>query len=145
MYCNKNSYRLNSAKFSISLHILTLLASSGGELLTSEFLASGININPVLVRKELANLRKFGFIESKEGKNGGSYLAKPATQIQLSEVYKAVRQSSLLGQLNNQPNPNCPIGRQINQHLNDLFDEAELAMLSRLGEITLADFLNKFN
>jgi Rrf2 family protein len=122
-----------------------LLASSGGELLTSEFLASGININPVLVRKELANLRKFGFIESKEGKNGGSYLAKPATQIQLSEVYKAVRQSSLLGQLNNQPNPNCPIGRQINQHLNDLFDEAELAMLSRLGEITLADFLNKFN
>ncbi len=145
MYCNKNSYRLNNAKFSISLHILTLLASSGGELLTSEFLASGININPVLVRKELANLRKFGFIESKEGKNGGSYLAKPATQIQLSEVYKAVRQSSLLGQLNNQPNPNCPIGRQINQHLNDLFDEAELAMLSRLGEITLADFLNKFN
>ncbi|WP_026997418.1 Rrf2 family transcriptional regulator [Flectobacillus major] len=136
---------MNSAKFSISLHILTLLASSGGELLTSEFLASGININPVLVRKELANLRKFGFIESKEGKNGGSYLAKPATQIQLSEVYKAVRQSSLLGQLNNQPNPNCPIGRQINQHLNDLFDEAELAMLSRLGEITLADFLNKFN
>lgn len=136
---------MNNAKFSISLHILTLLASSGGELLTSEFLASGININPVLVRKELANLRKFGFIESKEGKNGGSYLAKPATQIQLSEVYKAVRQSSLLGQLNNQPNPNCPIGRQINQHLNDLFDEAELAMLSRLGEITLADFLNKFN
>jgi DNA-binding IscR family transcriptional regulator len=53
-------------------------------------------------------------IISKEGKNGGSILAKPAEKILLSDVYRAVRQSPLLGQNKNRPNPDCEVGRQIN-------------------------------
>lgn len=135
---------MNNSRFSITIHILTLLSVAGEEWVSSDYLAGSININPVLVRKELGNLRKHGLIISKEGKNGGSKLAKPAEQIWLSDVYQAVRQSSLLGQNRNRPNPACLVGRQINGHLDHLFQEAENAMIARLHQTTLADFSKQF-
>ncbi|WP_234734035.1 Rrf2 family transcriptional regulator [Tellurirhabdus bombi] len=135
---------MGNARFSTAIHILTLLAGAGEELLSSEYLAGSININPVLVRKELSNLRKHGLVISKEGKNGGSTLAKPAQLIHLSDVYKAVRQSAFLAQTKNTPNPACPVGRQINSHLDRMYEEAENAILHKLGKVTLADFEKQF-
>ncbi len=51
---------MNNARFQISVHILTLLAKAEGEALSSELIAGSININPVLVRKEISVLRKAG-------------------------------------------------------------------------------------
>ena len=136
---------MNNGRFPISLHILTLLASEEGVLRSSDYLASSININPVLVRKEISNLRKHGIIDSKEGKNGGATLARPADKILLSEVYHAVQQSALLGNSKNKPNPNCPIGRQINQHLDQLYDELENTLLNKLAHMTLGDFVKQFD
>lgn len=135
---------MNNARFAISLHILTLLEQANGELISSEYLAGSININPVLVRKELINLRKHGFVESKEGKNGGSYLAKSGKQITLDQVYQAVRQNNLLGNSKNTPNPDCTVGRQINQHLNNLYDNTERVLMNELSKKTLTDFSRQF-
>ncbi|MEZ2440568.1 Rrf2 family transcriptional regulator [Chitinophaga sp. RCC_12] len=135
---------MNNGRFPISLHILTLMASAEGELLSSDYIAGSININPVLVRKEISNLRNHGLIESKEGKNGGATLAKPADKIRLSEVYHAVQQASLLGNSKNKPNPDCPVGKQINQHLDSLYEEIEGALLLKLDKTSLADFLRQF-
>lgn len=145
MYCNFIYYRMSTGQFPISLHILTLLCHGHGELLSSEYIAGSININPVLVRKEISNLRKHGLVETKEGKNGGSYLAKPAEKIVLSEVYQAVKTTSFLGQSKNSPNPDCPVGKQINQHLDKLYNEAENALIANLEGVTLADFCAKFD
>ncbi|MDN3588155.1 Rrf2 family transcriptional regulator [Pedobacter aquatilis] len=133
-----------NSRFPISLHILTLLEDAKGEVVSSDYLAGSININPVLVRKEIVNLRKHGFVESKEGKGGGSYLAKSAAEINLGEVYKAVRTENILGQSKNEPNPKCPIGKQINQHLVTLYSDAEHALIGNLSKQTLADFALKF-
>lgn len=135
---------MNNGRFPISLHILTLLASAEGELLSSDLIAGSININPVLVRKEISNLRNHGLIESKEGKNGGATLARPADKIRLSEVYHAVQQASLLGNSKNKPNPDCLVGKQINQHLDQLYEEIEGALLHKLDKTSLADFLRQF-
>jgi len=135
---------MNNSRFPVSLHILTLLEDARGGVVSSEYLAGSININPVLVRKEIINLRKHGFVGSKEGKNGGSFLAKSAEDINLGEVYQAVRNASILGQSKNEPNPKCPVGRQINQHLNQLYSEAENALMENLSKQTLADFALKF-
>jgi len=135
---------MNNSRFPVSLHILTLLEDARGGVVSSEYLAGSININPVLVRKEIINLRKHGFVGSKEGKNGGSFLAKSAEDINLGEVYQAVRNASILGQSKNEPNPKCPVGRQINQHLNQLYSEAEHALMENLSKQTLADFALKF-
>lgn len=135
---------MNNGRFSISIHILTLLDLLSEELLTSEVIAGSININPVLVRKEISNLKKHGLVESKEGKAGGYALAKPARQILLSDVYQAVRQAPILGATRNSPNPACVVGKQINKHLGTLFTEAEDALVKKLGKSTLADFSKKF-
>ena len=135
---------MNNGRFATALHILTLLEIKKDELLSSEFIANSINVNPAVIRKEIGNLRAHGFIESKEGKGGGYSLGKPASQIHLSDVYKSVNDSPLLGR-SNDPNPDCPIGKQINGHLNDLFSVAEDALLKQIGKITVKDFAKKFN
>jgi Rrf2 family protein len=135
---------MNNGRFAISVHILTLLATSAEEWTSSEFLAGSININPVLVRKELSSLRSHGLVKSKEGKAGGNALAKPADKILMSDIYETVRQHDLLGKGINQPNPACPVGRDINNHLDSLYKECERALINSLAKETLADFCKKF-
>ena len=136
---------MNNGRFAIALHILTLLDKANGELLSSEYLAGSININPAMVRKELINLRNNGFVQSKEGKNGGSSLAISANEITLGAIYQSVKQLSLLGSQKNIPNPKCPVGRNINEHLNNLYNDTELILIEQLNKQSLANFSNKFN
>ncbi|WP_412465631.1 Rrf2 family transcriptional regulator [Pedobacter sp. KLB.chiD] len=135
---------MSTSRFPIALHILTLLNEAKGSVVSSAYLAGSINVNPVLVRKEIMNLRQHGFVESKEGKGGGSFLAKNAKDINLGEVYQSVSGSKILGQHKNEPNPKCPIGRQINQHLDTLYSAAEQALINNLSKQTLADFAAMF-
>lgn len=134
---------MNNGRLATSIHILTLLAMQKDEMLSSEYIASSININPVLVRKEISNLRQKGLIESKEGKGGGSMLARPAHDILLSEIFSSVRQQPLLGRSHN-TNSKCPIGKQINEHLENLYTDAEEAIIKKLDKISLADFCRQF-
>jgi len=136
---------MSDSHFSISLHILALLDHERGQLLNSEYIAGSINCNPVLVRKELANLHKHGLVHSKEGKGGGSTLAKNPADINFGEVYQAVKQKSLFGESKNEPNPDCPVGKQISKHLSKLYDEAENALIKNLATHTLADFSAEFD
>lgn len=134
---------MGNVRFATAIHILTLLAYMEEEVLSSEYIAGSINVNPVLVRKELINLRNHGMVQSKEGKGGGAMLAKPAKKILLADIYNAVRQEPLLGRSNN-PNPQCPIGRKINKHIENMYDKAEQALVDQLGKTTIADFVKKF-
>ncbi|CAG4997768.1 Putative HTH-type transcriptional regulator YwnA [Dyadobacter sp. CECT 9275] len=136
---------MNNGRFAISVHILTLLATADSEWTSSEYLAGSININPVLVRKELTNLRNHGLVISKEGKAGGSKLSKPADAISMADVYKIVRQQDFLGKAVNVPNPDCPIGRKINNHLDSLYADAEKVLIQSLGNTSLAQFTDKFS
>ncbi|GAA4433834.1 Rrf2 family transcriptional regulator [Ravibacter arvi] len=134
---------MSNVRFATALHILTLLELNREQFLSSEFIAGSININPAVVRKEISNLRALGLVESKEGKGGGYALGKPASKIALSDVYRSVNDLPLLGR-SNTPNPNCPVGRQINVHLADLFASADTAFLKEIGKITVEDFSKKF-
>lgn len=134
---------MNNVKFATYIHILTLLATQKETYLSSEYIASSINIHPVIIRKALAELRDHGFLENKEGKAGGSRLTLPAKKIKLSEIYKLVNDIPALGKANT-PNPDCPVGKQINKHLSELYTEAEHKLLKYLGKETLAGFSSKF-
>jgi len=135
---------MNNTRFATAIHIMTLLAESPQDWLTSEWLAGSININPVIVRKELSVLREAGLISSKQGKEGGSRLAKNADAIKISEIYLAVKNTEVLGKKNNNPNPACPVGKEINQHLNALFSETDQLVLNFLGDKSLKEFSDRF-
>lgn len=128
------------SKFAISVHILTLLSISEEEWTSSEYIAGSMNANPALVRKELSALREAGLVESKEGKSGGSRLRKPASQIRMSEVFEAVKEEHVFGFSPNLPNPECPVGRGINDALDGLFTEIDVTIGNKLKKMTLAAF-----
>ncbi len=142
--CNIFYYSMISGKFAITLHILTLLSKFPDEYLSSEFLAGSMNINPVLVRKEIANLKKHNMVESREGKNGGTRLAKSVKDITLDDIFKMTFQKVSLGYAKNDPNPACPVGKKINQNLDALYDDINNKISTQLKEISLMEFTDKF-
>ncbi|REG98486.1 Rrf2 family transcriptional regulator [Flavobacterium aquicola] len=133
-----------SGKFAITLHILTLLSKFPDDYLSSDFIAGSMNLHPVLVRKEIANLKKNNIVESKEGKNGGTRLLKSTSKITLDDIFKMTFDTVTLGFSKNKPNPDCPIGRQINENLENLYEDINQRIGLQLSGITLEDFSNKF-
>lgn len=135
---------MNNTRFATAIHIMTLLAKSPQEWLTSEWMAGSINVNPVIVRKEISVLREAGLIASRQGKDGGSQLAKNAGEISISEIYRAVKNTEVLGKKNQNPNPACSVGKEINDHLNTLFEETDLLVTQFLGDKSLKEFSEQF-
>lgn len=133
-----------SGKFAITIHILTLLSKFPDEYLSSEFIAGSMNLHPVLVRKEIANLKKNNIVESKEGKNGGTKLSKAASNISLDAIYKMTFETVTLGFSKNTPNPNCPVGKKINENLDNLYNDINEKISLQLKGISLEDFSNQF-
>ncbi len=133
-----------SGKFAITTHILTLLTKFPNDYLSSEYIAGSINLNPVLVRKEISNLKKNHIVESKEGKNGGTRLLKSASEITLLDIFKMTFDTVNLGYAKNQPNPDCPVGKKINENLDLLYADINEKINAQLSTITLENFSNQF-
>ena len=127
-------------RFSVALHVLTLLAAKGTDLLTSDEIASSVDTNPVVIRRVMADLRESGIVESRPGVNGGWRLKKPADSITLCKVFESVHEEDLLS-MHAHPNPHCPIGGHIRDSLQEIFIEAEKALHSSLSRKTVADVL----
>lgn len=136
---------MSNTRFATAVHIMTLLADSPQDWLTSEWMAGSININPVMVRKELSILREAGLVISRQGKEGGSQLSRNAEAITIAEIYAAVKNTDVLGKKNQKPNPLCPVGKEINNHLNDLFKETDQLVIQFLGNKTLKEFTDHFS
>ena len=101
--------RMNS-RFAVAVHILTFLHEQQGQPATSELIASSVNTNPSLIRRLVLQLAKAGLTTSQMGTGGGTSLARPATDISLLDVYRAVETGEVFGLPREQPNPKCPSG-----------------------------------
>jgi Rrf2 family protein len=130
-----------STRFTVALHMLTLLASSNGEVLTSEFIAGSVNTNPVVIRRLLGLLRKSGFVSSQPGNGGGWILCRDADGITLAEVRHVVREGSPFSMHSQPPNPACPVGRNIQGALSGVYERAEQALEDELGQTTIGGLL----
>ncbi|MGE4514529.1 MAG: Rrf2 family transcriptional regulator, partial [Chryseobacterium sp.] len=75
---------------------------------------------------------------------GGSQLAKNADDIKISDIYLAVKNTEVLGKKNNNPNPKCLVGKEINEHLQTLFSETDQLVIRFLGNKTLQEFMDNF-
>lgn len=62
-----------SSRFTIAIHMLACMDVFKDEYkITSDFLASSINVNPVIIRKILSQLKDAGLIEVKRGPGGAT-------------------------------------------------------------------------
>jgi Rrf2 family protein len=130
-----------STRFTVALHILTLLASSPSQALTSEYIAGSVNTNPVVIRRLLGLLRKSGYVSSLPGVGGGWRLLVKAESITLADVRRTVDERSPFSFHSRPPNPACQVGKNIQGALSSIYDEAERALEERLARATVEELL----
>jgi Rrf2 family protein len=127
-------------QFSVSCHILAILAAYPGMPVTSETIATSVDTNPVVIRRIMSHLRQHGLVDSRPGANGGWHMTRPPSELSLGEVYHAIRHESVLA-MHQHPNPDCLIGGNIQNTLGSIFDDAQTAMERALDKFTVANVL----
>lgn len=105
---------------------------------SSEEIAGSVGTNPAIIRLLLGKLKKAGIINARRGVKGSS-LSKPAQEINLLDIYKATEKEENLFLLHEYPNPNCPIGKNIQIALSGILDQAQKAMEEKLSKYNLSD------
>lgn len=130
-----------SSRFTIAIHIFSCINTFGEEhKITSDFLASSIQVNPVIIRKLLGQLKESGLINVQRG-SGGASLAKPAGEISLLDIFNAVESidNRKLFHFHENPNPECPVGKSIHPVLDGRLENIQSAMEREMENVTLAD------
>lgn len=136
---------MNNTRFATIIHILTLLAKYPGQWLSSDWIATSIAINPVMVRRELGLLQEQGWVISRKGKEGGSMLGVDSEKISLADIFNAVKNTNVLGKKNRCSDSACSIGKDINKELAKLFEETDSIVTDALKPKTLKNFVAQFD
>lgn len=135
-----------SSRFTIALHILTCIEEFKNEYkITSDFLSSSINVNPVIIRRILQKLKSAGIITVARGNVGNIEINRDLKDITFYDVYKAVDcvDDEGLFHFHENPNPLCPVGRNIHNVLDKRLDVIQQAMENEMKKSTLADIINE--
>lgn len=132
-----------SSRFTIAVHVLLCIASfKKDRKVTSEFLASSTNVNPVVIRRLLQQLKMAGIVAVARG-TGGAEIAKPLSDITLLDVYNAVEcvgEGSLF-HFHENPNPLCPVGRNIHGVMDARLEKIQGAMEAEMKSVTIAEVM----
>ena len=131
-----------SSRFTVAIHVLSLISLNQNIVSTSEWIAESVNTNPVVIRRVMGKLKKAGLIDIRRGL-GGATLQRNLEDITLLDVYKAVEvvEDGELFQMHDNPNPNCPVGANIQDVLELILVRAQDAMEAVLIEITMEELV----
>jgi DNA-binding IscR family transcriptional regulator len=132
-----------SSRLTMATHILACIDTfKDDHKLTSDFLAGSVNVNPVIIRKLLQQLKAAGIIEVARG-TGGVKIIKPLKEISLYDLYVAVEsvENGELFHFHENPNQECPVGRNIHSVLDERLAQAQIAMENELKKDKLSDIL----
>ena len=135
-----------SSRFTIALHVFACLDEFQGQFkLTSDLLAGSVNVNPVVIRKILGQLKSAGLVNVARGA-GGASIAKPLSEITFLDVYNAVEcvEDGQLFHFHERPNEACPIGRNIHAILDAKLQRVQNAMERELASLTLEEVKHDF-
>lgn len=130
-----------SSRFTLAVHIFACIDTFQDDYkVTSDFLAGSTNVNPVIVRKILGQLKAAGLVDVARG-SGGASIARPLDEITFLDIYRAVEcvENGELFHFHENPNPECPVGKNIHLILDEKLDRVQTAMERELASITLAD------
>ncbi len=132
-----------SSRFTIAVHVLIAIETfKSTHKTTSDFLASSVNVNPVVIRRLLQQLKKAGIISVQRG-SGGADIEKPLEAITLLDVYNAVEpvENGNLFHFHENPNERCPVGRNIHKIMDGRLKEIQDAMEDKMRSMTVKDVM----
>jgi Rrf2 family protein len=132
-----------NTRFAVAVHIVTALAYEDNESRTSDELAKSVNTNAVVVRRLLCTLANAGLINVKEGKSGGSALAKKPSDITLADIYRAVEPEPVFGVPTKEVNRSCPVSCKMQKIMNGVLSRVERSLQENLRKTRLSDLLKE--
>jgi Rrf2 family protein len=134
----------DSQKFAVAAHALAFLAHrqamTPDAAVSSVELAASMATHPVVIRRVTGMLAQAGLVETRAGARGGAWLTRPASDIPLDEVLRAVDASPHIG-VTPVGASGCPVGQKIPGAVCAVIRDADAAAAERLGKITVADLL----
>lgn len=134
-----------SSRLPIAVHILLAIVEfEGKEKTTSTFLAGSVNVNPVIIRNTLGQLKAAGLVTVKTGE-GGASLAKEPKDITLMDIFDAVEKEEALFHFHENPNPECPVGKNVHIVLDNKLSAIQDAMRKKMDSITLQDLIDEMD
>ena len=128
-----------TSRFTVAVHILLAIKTFEKDYkTTSEFIASSVNVNPVIIRRTLSSLKAAGLIEVKAG-SGGATVVRDLKDITLFDIYQAVDcVDGDLFHFHENPNPDCPVGKNIHVVLDKQLTAAQTALENELKSTPLS-------
>ncbi len=123
----------------MAVHALAVLAQDPDDGHPSAYLAGSVNTHAVVLRRVLGTLARAGLVRAREGGGGGYRLARPPSEIPLSEVYRAVEPEGPLAESPCEPNPDCPVGAGMRAAFAETAASARRAVERALDGRTVAD------
>ena len=133
-----------SSRLTVAVHMLLCIEIFKNQRkVTSDTLASSVNVNPVVIRRILQQLKKAGIVSVVRG-SGGADVARPLEDITLLDLYNAVEcvDGGGLFHFHEDPNQLCPVGRNIHAVLDGRLEEVQTAMEREMSSVTMRDILN---
>ncbi|GEO59168.1 Rrf2 family transcriptional regulator [Companilactobacillus bobalius] len=130
-----------SSKLSDGVHILAYVDILQDGDLSSNAIASSIESNPSLVRRMMSRLKKAGLLMSQPGKVAPK-LGRPATEISLLDVYRAIEDNQKLLHIDEKTNPQCIVGGNIQETLTGIYDRIQADAEESMSQISLQQIID---
>ena len=130
-----------SSRFTIAVHVLLCIEFfKDSRKATSDFLASSVNANPVVIRKLLQQLKRAGIVRVARG-SGGAETARPLEKITLLDLYNAVEcvDRGKLFHFHENPTLLCPVGKNIHEVLDKRLEKIQEVMEVQMESVTMRD------
>ena len=128
-----------NTRFATGVHALVLLAAEPDVLQTSEDVARKLNTNPVVIRRVFSLLQQAELVESQKGPHGGSKLARPAKEITLSHIHRALDAGGLFHSVTFSGANHAKVSSTLDQ----VFANVSKAVEKELAQTTLSQLAKK--
>ncbi|MDP0506009.1 MAG: Rrf2 family transcriptional regulator [Fusobacterium sp. JB019] len=127
-----------TSRFTIAIQtMLCIAAFSKDRKVTSNFIAGSTNVNPVIIRRLIGQLKEAGLVEVKAGV-GGTKIKKDLSDITLLDIFNAIQAvEENFFNFHMNPNCDCPLGKNIHTILDSHLNEIQEAMTDKMKSKTL--------
>lgn len=128
-----------TGELNVAVHALVYLYHKN-TILASDALAENICTNPARIRKIMAKLKKAGFVDTKEGINGGYFLICKADIITLKDVCVALEAEVIKkGWSSGDPEMDCLVASGMSNVMGNIYSQLNAQCLETLNTITIKD------
>lgn len=128
-----------TGELNVAVHALVYLYHKN-MILASDALAENICTNPARIRKIMAKMKRAGFVDTKEGINGGYFLMRDADKITLKDICAALEADIIkAGWSSGDPEMECLVASGMSNVMGNIYSKLNKQCLDTLEMITIKD------